>query len=110
MFSGHTLFYIVFALAWQKYFFVIERVLFWLATLFSISTLIASRLHYLNDIIIAAYGICGHFILLFFFLTFSRAVISLVWYIYHIHVANAPRRCNPIIAWLESDVTIGHRA
>jgi hypothetical protein len=26
MFSGHTLFYVVFALAWQKYFTVIEKV------------------------------------------------------------------------------------
>jgi hypothetical protein len=43
MFSGHTLMYLVFALAWQKYFFVIERIIVWLLTVFCASCCVCAR-------------------------------------------------------------------
>lgn len=88
MFSGHTLIYVVLALAWQKYFYVVEKVIFWMFTLVAILMLSVARLHYLNDIIVAVY------------------VISATWHIYHLYaadIARAPRR-NPIVAWLETDI------
>lgn len=76
------------ALAWQKYFYVVEKVIVWLFTLVAILMLSVSRLHYLNDIIVAIY------------------IISATWHIYHLYaadIARAPLR-NPIIAWLETDI------
>jgi hypothetical protein len=86
MFSGHTLIYIALALAWQKYFYVIEKVIFWLFTLVAIIMLLVARLHYLNDIIVAMY------------------VMVFVWHIYHMHAGSDRRRLNPIVGWLEADI------
>ena len=80
------MFFTVFALAWQKYFYVVEKVIFWLFAVFSIIMLVVARLHYLNDVIIAVY------------------IIVMVWHIYHLYAEAALRRRNPIIAWLESDI------
>jgi hypothetical protein len=86
MFSGHTLIYVVLALAWQKYFYVIEKVIFWMFTLVAITTLLVARLHYLNDIIVAMY------------------VVVCVWHVYHMHAESDRRQLNPIVGWLEADI------
>lgn len=87
MFSGHTLIYVVLALAWQKYFYVIEKVLFWLFTLVAVIMLSVARLHYLNDIIVALY------------------VVFAVWHIYHLYAETPRARQNPIVGWLETDIS-----
>jgi len=55
MFSGHTLVYLLIALTWQKYTTKYEKPFVWILMLFSCITLIATRMHYTDDVLIAAY-------------------------------------------------------
>lgn len=53
--SGHTLFFFLLALTWHKYTNFVEKCLFWVLSLAGCLSLIVTRLHYTNDVLIAMY-------------------------------------------------------
>jgi len=89
MYSGHTVYFTLLALMWSYYRVYNFEQLVWIPIGLSLLILVATRLHYLNDIIIA------------FYLTI------LVWYCYHL-VATEPslRKHSRLISWLERDIIL----
>jgi len=85
MFSGHTLVYILIALLWHKYFTRPEKVVVWILMIFAAISLVATRMHYTDDVLIAVY----------------IAVTS--WYLYHHFAEPSVRKKNFIMDWLETD-------
>lgn len=53
--SGHTLTFIILALMWHKYTNFVEKCIFWVVALAGCLSLIITRLHYTNDVLIAMY-------------------------------------------------------
>jgi len=85
--SGHTLFFIILALAWQRYCNFVEKCLFWILSIAGCLSLIVTRLHYSNDVLIAIY------------------VSITSSYIYHLYALDPNYRSKSIIfAWLEADI------
>eukprot|EP01103_Thecamoeba_quadrilineata_P015090 TRINITY_DN4661_c0_g1_i1.p1 TRINITY_DN4661_c0_g1~~TRINITY_DN4661_c0_g1_i1.p1 ORF type:complete len:313 (-),score=19.83 TRINITY_DN4661_c0_g1_i1:187-1125(-) len=89
MYSGHTVYFTLLALSWSHYGVYWYEKYMWIPLGTSILSLVATRVHYLNDVLIA------------FYLTI------LVWYLYHL-VATTPvlRKKYRIIAWLERDLIL----
>jgi hypothetical protein len=89
MYSGHTVYFTLLGLLWSHYGTYSFEKLAWIPIGLSILSLIATRVHYLNDVIIA------------FYLTI------LVWYMYHI-LASEPslRKRYSLIWWLEKDIIL----
>eukprot|EP01103_Thecamoeba_quadrilineata_P005009 TRINITY_DN14868_c0_g1_i1.p1 TRINITY_DN14868_c0_g1~~TRINITY_DN14868_c0_g1_i1.p1 ORF type:complete len:383 (-),score=32.27 TRINITY_DN14868_c0_g1_i1:140-1288(-) len=89
MYSGHTVYFSLMCLSWsyyRKYDF--ER-LVWIPTTICILSLVATRLHYLNDVLIAFY--------------FS----VMTWYMYHIIATDShTRKHSRLVSWLEKDIII----
>jgi len=89
MFSGHTLIYVLCALTWHKWTSFIEKVVIWILMIGACISLVATHMHYTDDVIIAFY----------------ISVTS--FYIYH-YYAESPilRKKNFIIAWLEQEFLV----
>jgi len=86
MFSGHTLFYVIIGLLWHKYTYLVEKCVMWFVCLLGCVSLIVTRLHYTNDVIIAAY------------------FAATTWYIYHMYATDPVYRKQWfILNWLEED-------
>jgi len=85
MFSGHTLVYVLIALVWHKYFTRPEKIIVWILMIFACFSLVATRMHYTDDVLIALY----------------IAVTS--FYLYHHLSEPHMRKKNSIMAWLEND-------
>jgi len=87
MYSGHTVYFTLMGLLWSYYSIYNFEKLVWIPIGLSLLILVATRVHYLNDVIIA------------FYLT------NLVWYLYHV-VATEPslRKHSKLISWLERDI------
>ena len=87
MYSGHTLIYIITAMTWNKYFTIPEKIIAWIVCLASAISLIATRMHYTDDVIIAFY------------------VSVTTFYIYHLWALNPIyRKSIKFIDWLERDL------
>lgn len=87
--SGHTLFFIILGLTWQKYCNFAEKCVFWVISVAGCLSLIVTRLHYTNDVLIALY------------------VAITVFYIYHIFATDPIYRAKSVIfSWLEADLTV----
>jgi len=86
MFSGHTLVYLLIALTWQKYFTIYEKPFVWIGMLFGCTSLIATRMHYTDDVLIAAY-----------------IAVTAFWF-YHYAAQPSVRKNILILKWLESDL------
>jgi len=87
MYSGHTVYFTLLGLVWSYYSVYRFEKLVWIPIGISSLILVATRLHYLNDVIIA------------FYLT------MFTWFLYH-SVATEPslrKQCRPIY-WLEKDI------
>jgi len=91
MFSGHTLFYVLIGLVWQKYTYLVEKCIVWFISVLGCVSLIVTRLHYTNDVIIAAY------------------IAATAWYIYHMYATDPVyrKKCF-ILSWLEEDFSCGY--
>jgi hypothetical protein len=89
MYSGHTVYFTLMGLLWSHYGVYIYEKFMWIPIATSILSLVATRVHYLNDVLIG------------FYLTI------LVWYLYHF-VATTPslRKRYRFIAWLERDLIL----
>eukprot|EP01103_Thecamoeba_quadrilineata_P018735 TRINITY_DN7319_c0_g1_i1.p1 TRINITY_DN7319_c0_g1~~TRINITY_DN7319_c0_g1_i1.p1 ORF type:complete len:294 (+),score=24.12 TRINITY_DN7319_c0_g1_i1:125-1006(+) len=89
MYSGHTVYFTLLGLSWSHYAIYSFEKLVWIPLGLSILGLVATRVHYLNDVLIA------------FYLTI------LVWYLYHT-VASEPslRKRYSLISWLERDIIL----
>jgi len=89
MYSGHTVFFTLMGLLWSYYSVNSLEKFVWIPVSFCLLTLVATRVHYLNDVLIA------------FYLT------MLVWYLYHL-VATEPslRKYSKLICWLEKDIIL----
>jgi hypothetical protein len=55
MFSGHTLVYVLTAMTWTKYFTRYEKMIVWIIEIGAAITLIGTRMHYTDDVLIALY-------------------------------------------------------
>ena len=55
MFSGHTLVYVLTAMTWTKYFTRYETMIVWIIEIGSALTLIGTRMHYTDDVLISLY-------------------------------------------------------
>jgi len=87
--SGHTLFFIILALIWNKYCNFAEKCVFWVLSLAGCLSLIVTRLHYTNDVLIAFY------------------VAITTFYIYHIFATDTNYRNRSFIcSWVEADLII----
>jgi hypothetical protein len=90
--SGHTLFFIILALIWQKYCNFAEKCIFWVLSLAGCLSLIVTRLHYTNDVLIAIYV----------------AITS--FYIYHLYATDPNYRAKSMLfSWLEADLQTEER-
>jgi len=85
MFSGHTLVYILIAMLWQKYCGKYEKIFVWLLMLFACFSLVATRMHYTDDVLIAFY------------------IAVTAWWFYHYAAQPHIRKDIFIINWLESE-------
>jgi hypothetical protein len=86
MFSGHALVYLLVALMWNRYCNKWERLIVWILMLAATVSLIATRMHYTDDVLVATY------------------VIFTMYWIYHITVETPEwRQQCVIIRWLEPD-------
>jgi len=85
--SGHTLFFIIMALMWQRYCNFAEKCVFWVLSMAGCLALVVTRLHYTNDVLIAIY-------------------ISITSsYIFHLYALDPNYRCKSIVmSWLEADL------
>jgi len=86
MFSGHTLAFFLVALTWQKYFTKYEKPFVWILMLFACSSLVATRMHYTDDVLIAAY-----------------VAVTAFWF-YHYAASPSVRKTIPILNWLEKEI------
>jgi len=87
MYSGHTVYFTLMGLLWSYYAVYSFEKLVWIPIGLSLLILVATRLHYLNDVLIA------------FYLTI------LCWYLYHIVATeNTLRKHSRLISWLEEDI------
>jgi len=87
--SGHTLFFIILALIWQRYCNFAEKCVYWVLSLAGCLSLIVTRLHYTNDVLIAIY------------------VAITVSYIYHVFATDPNYRAKSFVfSWLEADLKI----
>jgi len=87
--SGHTLFFIILALMWQRYCNFVEKCVFWVLSLAGCLSLIVTRLHYTNDVLIAIY------------------VAITVSYIYHIFATDPTYRAKSVVfSWLEMELHV----
>jgi len=85
MFSGHTLVYILIAMLWHKYFSLVEKLIMWAMMLFSCVSLVATRMHYTDDVLIAIY-----------------IAVTAFWF-YHYAAQPHIRKNLYIINWLETE-------
>jgi len=88
MFSGHTLVYFLVALTWQKYMTKFEKPVAWILMLFSCITLVATRMHYTDDVLIAAY-----------------IAFTAFWF-YNYAARPAVRKNIPLMNWLEAEFVL----
>jgi membrane-associated phospholipid phosphatase len=87
--SGHTLFFIILALIWHRYCNFAEKCIFWVLSLAGCLSLIVTRLHYTNDVLIAVY------------------VAITVSYIYNLFATDPNYRAKSFVfSWLEADLKI----
>lgn len=85
--SGHTLFFISLAMIWHYYTSFYEKCAFWVLALAGSLSLIITRLHYTNDVLIAIY------------------VALTTFYIFHIYAIDPNYRDkNFVFSWLEADL------
>lgn len=91
MFSGHTLVYMISALTWNKYFTKPEKVIVWILELAAAVSLVATRMHYTNDVLIAMY------------------TSVTVFYIYNLWALNKQYRDQiRVLSWLEDELKPHH--
>jgi len=87
--SGHTLFFIILALIWNKYCNTAEKCVFWVLSAAGCLSLIVTRLHYTNDVLIALY------------------VAITTFYIYHVYATDPNHRSkSSIFSWVEADLHV----
>jgi len=85
--SGHTLFFIIMALIWQRYCNFAEKCVFWVLSMAGCLALVVTRLHYTNDVLIAFY------------------IAITTSYIFHLFALDPNYRSKSVIfSWLEADL------
>lgn len=87
--SGHTLFFIILALIWQRYCSLGQKCVFWVLSMLGTISLVVTRLHYTNDVLIAIY------------------VAITAFYIYHLYATDVNYRDKSVLfSWLEADLDL----
>jgi len=85
--SGHTLVFVILALSWHKHTKYMEKCFFWVLALAGCLSLIITRMHYTNDVLIAIYEALTTF------------------YIYHVFATDPMyRRKSFFLNWLEAEL------
>lgn len=126
--SGHTLAFMVFALTWHKNTRYVEKCFFWVLALAGCLSLIITRLHYTNDILVGMYQALTVFCILLHTLiithydsnnelyllsivfcvllhVMSLWLLTITTDIYHIFATDPVyRRKSYILNWLEADL------
>lgn len=93
MYSTETVYLMLMGLTWSYYSVTPFEKLIWLPIVTNIFLLVASRVHYLNDVLVAIY------------------LTIIIWFIYHLITTEPPMRKRlPVISWLETDIILWEEA